>query len=126
MFITSNNEKLPDAFLRRCFFHYIKFPEAETMKKIVDVHFPTLKSELLTAAMKTFLRRARPAGTEEKTSTSRAHRLAQTAGGRGDPARSPAKRGQQGQRAAAGGALLKNEQDVSLFEKLVFMNQRNR
>ena len=55
VFITSNNEKeLPDAFLRRCFFHYIKFPEAGTMKQIVDVHFPGLKSELLTAAMKTF------------------------------------------------------------------------
>ena len=55
VFITSNNEKeLPDAFLRRCFFHYIKFPEADTMRQIVNVHFPTLKSELLTAAMKTF------------------------------------------------------------------------
>ena len=53
--ITSNNEKeLPDAFLRRCFFHFIKFPEADTMRQIVGVHFPTLKSELLTVAMKTF------------------------------------------------------------------------
>src|SRR5512136_1560119 len=53
--ITSNNEKeLPDAFLRRCFFHYIKFPDAETMKAIVDVHFPKLKKELLSAAMKNF------------------------------------------------------------------------
>ena len=55
VFITSNNEKeLPDAFLRRCFFHYIKFPDADTMKRIVDVHFPGLKKELLGAAMKTF------------------------------------------------------------------------
>jgi len=55
VFITSNNEKeLPDAFLRRCFFHYIKFPDATTMKQIVDVHFPGLKDELLTSAMKTF------------------------------------------------------------------------
>src|SRR2546422_8311346 len=55
VFITSNNEKeLPDAFLRRCFFHYIKFPDAETMKQIVDVHFPDLKKELLASALKTF------------------------------------------------------------------------
>src|SRR3978361_1859886 len=55
VFITSNNEKeLPDAFLRRCFFHYIKFPDSATMQAIVDVHFPTLKKDLLTAAMKTF------------------------------------------------------------------------
>src|SRR6266704_2559793 len=55
VFITSNNEKeLPDAFLRRCFFHYIKFPDADTMKQIIDVHFPGLKKDLLTAAMKTF------------------------------------------------------------------------
>ncbi len=71
MFITSNNEKeLPDAFLRRCFFHYIKFPEADTMRQIVDVHFPTLKGELLSRGDEGVLRRAQPAGPEEKPSTS--------------------------------------------------------
>ena len=67
VFITSNNEKeLPDAFLRRCFFHYIKFPDADTMKRIVDVHFPGLKKELLGAAHEDLLRRAQPAGPEEE------------------------------------------------------------
>jgi MoxR-like ATPase len=71
VFITSNNEKeLPDAFLRRCFFHYIKFPDADTMKQIVDVHFPGLKKELLTAAMKTFYDVRNLPGLKKKPSTS--------------------------------------------------------
>src|SRR5690606_33048038 len=71
VFITSNNEKeLPDAFLRRCFFHYIKFPDAETMKKIVEVHFPDLKQTLLTAAMKTFYDVRNLPGLKKKPSTS--------------------------------------------------------
>src|SRR5659263_128493 len=69
--ITSNNEKeLPDAFLRRCFFHYIRFPDADTMKSIVDVHFPGLKQELLTAAMKTFYDVRNLPGLKKKPSTS--------------------------------------------------------
>ncbi|KAF1069176.1 MAG: hypothetical protein GAK39_02889 [Variovorax sp.] len=71
VFITSNNEKeLPDAFLRRCFFHYIKFPDAETMRSIVDVHFPGLKQELLAAAMKTFYDVRNLPGLKKKPSTS--------------------------------------------------------
>ena len=70
VFITSNNEKeLPDAFLRRCFFHYIKFPDADTMKRIVDVHFPELKKELLAAALKTFYDVRNLPGLKKKPST---------------------------------------------------------
>jgi MoxR-like ATPase len=93
VFITSNNEKeLPDAFLRRCFFHYIKFPDAETMKSIVDVHFPGLKKELLTAAMKTFYDVRNLPGLKKKPHL-RAAGLAQAAGGRGHPAGRAAKQG---------------------------------
>lgn len=127
VFITSNNEKeLPDAFLRRCFFHYIQFPDAATMKRIVDVHFPGLKDELLTAAMKTFFDIRQLPGLKKKPSTSELldwlkllmvedipPQNLQTADGKiGIP--------------PMVGALLKNEQDLVLFEKLVFMNQRNR
>ncbi len=71
VFITSNNEKeLPDAFLRRCFFHYIKFPEPTTMQKIVDVHFPGIKQELLSAAMRTFFEVRNLPGLKKKPSTS--------------------------------------------------------
>ena len=104
VFITSNNEKeLPDAFLRRCFFHYIKFPDADTMKAIVDVHFPGLKKELLTRGDEDLLRRAQPARAEEEAFDHRAARLAQAAGGRGHPARGAAEQGRQGGGAAAGG-----------------------
>jgi RimJ/RimL family protein N-acetyltransferase len=103
VFITSNNEKeLPDAFLRRCFFHYIKFPDADTMKQIVNVHFPGLKDELLTAAMKTFYDVRNLPGLKKKPST-RAARLAQAADGRGHSAGSPAECRQQGLDPAAGG-----------------------
>ena len=127
VFITSNNEKeLPDAFLRRCFFHYIKFPDAATMKSIVAVHFPDLKKELLTAAMKTFYDVRNLPGLKKKPSTSElldwiklllaediALDILQT----------------QDDKVAVPplvGALLKNEQDVTLFEKLVFMQKHNR
>ncbi len=80
VFITSNNEKeLPDAFLRRCFFHYIKFPEADTMQAIVDVHFPGLKKDLLAAALKTFYDVRKLPGLKKKPSTSEPDRLAQAA-----------------------------------------------
>ncbi|MEO3693069.1 AAA family ATPase [Roseateles paludis] len=125
--ITSNNEKeLPDAFLRRCFFHYIRFPDAETMTRIVKVHFPDLKGELLAAALKSFYDvRALP-GLKKKPSTSElvdwirlllAEDIAAASLGSEDGKVSV---------PPLVGALLKNEQDLSLFEKLVFMQRANR
>ena len=127
VFITSNNEKeLPDAFLRRCFFHYIKFPEAETMRRIVDVHFPGLKQELLAAALKSFYDVRQLPGLKKKPSTSElvdwlkllvAEDIGAEALRSGDDKVSI---------PPLVGALLKNEQDLTLFEKLVFMQSRNR
>ncbi len=127
VFITSNNEKeLPDAFLRRCFFHYIKFPDAETMQKIVEVHFPGLKRDLLAAAMKSFYQIRDLPGLKKKPSTSElvdwlklllAEDIAPEVLQSGD---------NKVVVPPMVGALLKNEQDVTLFEKLVFMNQRGR
>jgi MoxR-like ATPase len=100
--ITSNNEKeLPDAFLRRCFFHYIKFPDKETMTRIVDVHFPTLKRDLLREALEVFFRTARSPRSQEKAVHQRADRLAQAAAGRRHSARSPARQGSQRRHSAA-------------------------
>ncbi|PWW47858.1 AAA family ATPase [Melaminivora alkalimesophila] len=127
VFITSNNEKeLPDAFLRRCFFHYIKFPEPETMKKIVDVHFPTLKSGLLTAAMKTFYDIRNLPGLKKKPSTSEFIDWLKLLLAEEIPLEALQSADNKVSVPPLVGALLKNEQDVSLFEKLVFMNQRNR
>ena len=90
--ITSNNEKeLPDAFLRRCFFHYIKFPDPETMRAIVDVHFPNLKGRLVTRGAEGLLRRARGAGHQEEAVHVRAARLAQAAVERGHQPRDAAR-----------------------------------
>jgi len=124
--ITSNNEKeLPDAFLRRCFFHYIRFPEMETMKRIVEVHFPGLKDRLLTAALTQFYEVRETPGLKKKPSTSEvldwlklllAEDLAPE-DLRGD-ARDALPR--------LHGALLKNEQDVALFERLAFMARSGR
>ena len=127
VFITSNNEKeLPDAFLRRCFFHYIKFPEPTTMQQIVDVHFPGIKKELLAAAMRTFFEVRNLPGLKKKPSTSElldwlrllvAEDLApELLQAKDDKIVIP----------PLVGALLKNEQDITLFEKLVFMQSRNR
>ena len=127
VFITSNNEKeLPDAFLRRCFFHYIKFPDADTMKQIVNVHFPKLQSELLTAAMKVFYDVRNLPGLKKKPSTSELIDWLKLLVAEEIPA--SALQSEDGKVSVPPmvGALLKNEQDVSLFEKLVFMNQRNR
>ncbi|GAA3982513.1 MoxR family ATPase [Comamonas faecalis] len=127
VFITSNNEKeLPDAFLRRCFFHYIKFPEAETMKQIVDVHFPTLKSELLGAAMKTFYDVRGLPGLKKKPSTSELLDWLKLLVAEDIPPSVLHSGDSKVVVPPLVGALLKNEQDVSLFEKLVYMNQRNR
>ena len=123
--ITSNNEKeLPDAFLRRCFFHYIKFPDPETMKAIVDVHFPNLKGMLVSEALKIFYDMREVPGLKKKPSTSELldwiklllnedigpETLRET-----DPRKLI---------PPLHGALLKNEQDVHLFERLAFLAKR--
>ncbi|MBL4854776.1 MAG: MoxR family ATPase [Robiginitomaculum sp.] len=124
--ITSNNEKdLPDAFLRRCFFHYIQFPDQETMQKIIDVHFPDIKSRLVAAALKRFYAVREVPGLKKKPSTSELldwlkllmvedidpETLRETDGRKLIP--------------PLHGALLKNEQDVHLFERLAFMTRRS-
>ena len=123
--ITSNNEKeLPDAFLRRCFFHYIRFPEAETLQKIVEVHYPGIKQNLVRAALTQFYEVREVPGLKKKPSTSEALdwiRLlvaddVDPADLRADPKNALPK---------LHGALLKNEQDVHLFERLAFMARRN-
>ena len=127
VFITSNNEKeLPDAFLRRCFFHYIKFPDADTMKQIVDVHFPKLQGELLSAAMKVFYDVRNLPGLKKKPSTSELIDWLKLLVAEDIPASSLQSEDGKVSVPPMVGALLKNEQDMSLFEKLVFMNQRNR
>jgi MoxR-like ATPase len=127
VFITSNNEKeLPDAFLRRCFFHYIKFPEAQTMQQIVDVHFPGLKKELLGAAMKTFYDVRNLPGIKKKPSTSELLDWIKLLVAEDIPADILQTKDAKIAVPPLVGALLKNEQDVTLFEKLVFMNQRGR
>jgi len=123
--ITSNNEKeLPDAFLRRCFFHYIRFPDAETMEKIVRVHYPGLKQELLAEALGTFFSVRDTPGLKKKPSTSElldwiklllAEDIPPEALRSADPKKTI---------PILHGALLKNEQDVHLFEQLVFLNRR--
>ncbi len=125
--ITSNNEKeLPDAFLRRCFFHYIKFPDEETMTRIVDVHFPGLKKALLKEALEVFYKVRDVPGLKKKPSTSELLDwikllLAEDI--------SPEALREQDSRKSIPplhGALLKNEQDVHLFEQLVFLDRRTR
>jgi MoxR-like ATPase len=126
MIITSNNEKeLPDAFLRRCFFHYIRFPDAETMKKIVEVHHPGIKEALLATALTQFYEIRETQGLKKKPSTSEVLDwlkllLAEDL--------SPEDLARDGADALPKlhGALLKNEQDVHLFERLAFMARRQR
>jgi MoxR-like ATPase len=127
VFITSNNEKeLPDAFLRRCFFHYIKFPDATTMQQIVDVHFPGLKKELLTAAMKTFYDVRNLPGLKKKPSTSELLDWLKLLVAEDIPLDALQSKDDKVAVPPLVGALLKNEQDVTLFEKLVFMQRHNR
>jgi len=127
VFITSNNEKeLPDAFLRRCFFHYIKFPDAETMEKIVAVHFPTLRKDLLKIAMKTFYDVRNLPGLKKKPSTSELLDWLKLLMAEDIPLEALQSADDKVSIPPLVGALLKNEQDTTLFEKLVFMNQRNR
>jgi MoxR-like ATPase len=127
VFITSNNEKeLPDAFLRRCFFHYIKFPDADTMKAIVDVHFPGLKKELLAAALKNFYDVRNLPGLKKKPSTSELLDWLKLLVAEDIPAEALQSKDEKVAVPPLVGALLKNEQDMSLFEKLVFMQRHNR
>jgi len=123
--ITSNNEKeLPDAFLRRCFFHYIRFPDKETLERIVDVHYPGIKKTLLREALEAFFEMREVPGLKKKPSTSEfldwlkllvAEDISE------DTLRS---RDQTKIIPPLHGALLKNEQDIHLFERLVFMSRR--
>ena len=125
--ITSNNEKeLPDAFLRRCFFHYIRFPDPSTMEKIVEVHYPNLKRELLAEALSAFSKVRETPGLKKKPSTSElldwiklllAEDIPPEVLRSDDPKKAI---------PPLHGALLKNEQDVHLFEQLVFLNRRVR
>ena len=127
VFITSNNEKeLPDAFLRRCFFHYIKFPEADTMQAIVDVHFPGLKKELLAAALKTFYDVRKLPGLKKKPSTSELIDWLKLLLAEDIPLEALQTQDEKVAIPPLVGALLKNEQDLTLFEKLVYMQSRNR
>ncbi|MCF8204840.1 AAA family ATPase [Roseateles puraquae] len=127
VFITSNNEKeLPDAFLRRCFFHYIKFPDAETMQKIVDVHFPTLKKDLLAAALKNFYDVRNLPGLKKKPSTSELIDWLKLLVAEDVPVEALQAKDEKVSIPPLVGALLKNEQDLTLFEKLVFMQRNNR
>ena len=127
VFITSNNEKeLPDAFLRRCFFHYIKFPDVPTMQRIIDVHFPGLKKELLAAAMKTFYDVRNLPGLKKKPSTSELLDWLKLLVAEDIPLEALHSKDDKVAVPPLVGALLKNEQDVTLFEKLVFMQRHNR
>ena len=124
--ITSNNEKeLPDAFLRRCFFHYIRFPDVETMKAIVEVHHPGIKADLLTTALTQFFEIREQQGLKKKPSTSEVLDwlkllLAE------DMTAADLKKDGTSALPKLHGALLKNEQDVHLFERLAFMARGQR
>ena len=124
--ITSNNEKeLPEAFLRRCFFHYIQFPDLETLKKIVEVHFPNIKKSLLEVALKSFFEVREIPGLKKKPSTSEALDwikllLIEDL----DP--SDLKSNNKDLLPKLHGALIKNEQDIQLFEQLAFMSRNAR
>ncbi|MDB5998623.1 MAG: MoxR family ATPase [Rhizobacter sp.] len=127
VFITSNNEKeLPDAFLRRCFFHYIKFPDATTMQQIVNVHFPDLKKELLAAALRNFYDVRNLPGLKKKPSTSELLDWLKLLVAEDISLDVLQSKDDKVSVPPLVGALLKNEQDVSLFEKLVFMQKNNR
>jgi MoxR-like ATPase len=124
--ITSNNEKeLPDAFLRRCFFHYIRFPNKETMVDIVDVHYPGLKKELLSEALNAFYDLREIPGLKKKPSTSELLDWLKLLLAEDVPPEALSSDDRRKSLPPMHGALLKNEQDVHLFERLIFLNQRN-
>jgi MoxR-like ATPase len=123
--VTSNNEKeLPDAFLRRCFFHYIKFPDHETMTEIVEVHFPGLKQRLLREALTVFYELRDVPGLKKKPSTSELLDWLKLLLNEDIDAETLRQRDPKKAIPPLHGALLKNEQDVHLFERLAFMARR--
>ena len=123
--ITSNNEKeLPDAFLRRCFFHYIRFPELETMQQIVNVHFPSLKQDLLSEALGIFFEVREITGLKKKPSTSELLDWIKLLLSEELDASTLREEDSNNILPKLHGALLKNEQDVHLFERLAFINRR--
>ena len=125
--ITSNNEKeLPDAFLRRCFFHYIKFPDRDTMQQIVQVHYPHLKQELLAQALQTFYELREVQGLKKKPSTSEFLDWLKLLMAEDIPPEALRSQDSKAIVPPLHGALLKNEQDIHLFERLVFMSRTNR
>ena len=122
--ITSNNEKeLPDAFLRRCYFHYIKFPEHDIMEKIVNVHFPNIKKRLLQEALESFFDLREIPGLKKKPSTSELLDWIKLLLAEDISAEDLREENSRKVVPKLYGALLKNEQDVHLFEKLIFMNR---
>ena len=124
--ITSNNEKeLPDAFLRRCFFHYIKFPSQETMEKIIEVHYPGLKKALLKEALTAFYKIRDVPGLKKKPSTSELLDWIKLLLAEDIPPEALRAEDKRKAIPPMHGALLKNEQDVHLFEQLVFLDRRN-
>ena len=123
--ITSNNEKeLPDAFLRRCFFHYIRFPDADTLRAIVDVHFPYIQPQLLSTALDVFFELRELPGLKKKPSTSELLDWLKLLLAEDIPAEVLTDKQQKGGLMPMFGALLKNEQDVALVEKLAFLAKR--
>ena len=124
--ITSNNEKeLPDAFLRRCFFHYIRFPDAETMTEIVNVHHPKLKKSLLKEALESFYKLRDVPGLKKKPSTSELLDWIKLLVAEDIPPEVLRDSDEKSSIPPLYGALLKNEQDVHLFEQLIFLHRRN-
>ena len=125
--ITSNNEKeLPDAFLRRCFFHYIRFPDMNTMKEIVDVHYPKIKKMLIKEALETYYRIRDIQGIMKKPSTSELLDWIKLLLAEDVPPEALRNTNKKDSIPPFYGALIKNEQDVHLFEQLIFMESRNR
>ena len=124
--ITSNNEKeLPDAFLRRCFFHYIRFPDKDTMLSIIDVHYPGLKKDLLRDSLEVFFDLREVPGLKKKPSTSELLDWIKLLVAEDIPAQVLRSDEPRTAIPPLHGALLKNEQDVHLFERLVFLNRRD-
>jgi len=127
VFITSNNEKeLPDAFLRRCFFHYIRFPDRDTMARIVDVHFPKLKQDLLREALEVFFELREVPGLKKKPSTSELVDWLKLLVAEDIPPEVLRGKDVRSAIPPLHGALLKNEQDVHLFERLAFLSRQGR
>ncbi len=123
--ITSNNEKeLPDAFLRRCFFHYIDFPSSDEMQQIIDVHYPNVKQDLVRQALEVFFNLREANGLKKKPSTSELLDWLKLLMAEDIDAKTLHDKAKKGGLIPMFGALLKNEQDISLIEKLAFMSRR--